>query len=468
MPPTSTRHRKHVWFLAVAACGALAAACSAILGGIEPGVLADASTDGVSSADAPGKTDSGSDVQVFYGDAACGMPVDETNGIFVSASGGSSDPTNCGSFSTPCLTISLGLGFVTPERTVIYLAQGNYAESVTLHGGVTLRGGYDKHWEPICGKTANAAVTIAPTSENITLQTASNFDTPAIVANLTILSKTEAATGESLYGVLAVNTSAMLELDDIVIQLAAGGSGAEGASGDAGATGSTGCEGGTGASGGSSGEGGAPGATGEFSATGYTPAQGSAGGPGVQGDDGKITKATCKDCVSCALPCLAPPDAGQSCGLQGLDGCGGQGGVGGAGGGGGGSSIALFAYNAAVKTNLGSISAGNGGAGGKGGPGGPGGRGGEPMNGENGPTCSIACAAVTCGATNGGGVGEVTGQGGSGSSGGPGGGGAGGSSFAVYVVGVAPMIDKMTSLAKGAPGPGASGAPSGQAKTVGP
>src|SRR5579859_3314091 len=84
------------------------AACSAVLGGIDPGMLI---PDGGLEAAADAPADHPSDVPdefLHVGDAHCDHPIDLTEGVLVNKALGQ-DMASCGSHSLPCQTIGYAL-----------------------------------------------------------------------------------------------------------------------------------------------------------------------------------------------------------------------------------------------------------------------------------------------------------------------------------------------------------------------
>lgn len=119
--------RRRSLLLLVAICG-----CADVLGLGEFGDK-DASAIDASDAtfDAPSEAanDASSDADA---DASCASsPVNESAGIFVATSG-STDTTTCGTMTVPCASIQTGLdrAHVITGKSIVYVARGNYAESV--------------------------------------------------------------------------------------------------------------------------------------------------------------------------------------------------------------------------------------------------------------------------------------------------------------------------------------------------
>ncbi|HEY1958381.1 MAG TPA: hypothetical protein VGH28_22345 [Polyangiaceae bacterium] len=386
--------------------------------------------------------------------------VDDAKGVFVTVNGG--DTSTCGSRTEPCQTIQQGVNQAKLlARSIVYIARGTYVESVELASGVTLEGGWDTAsttWIPACDTTEVSAVKITmPSSTNVGV-------TATSVANaglrlLSIIGKSSAQPGESVYGIFA--TESALTLDTISVSVGAGGSGATGANGDAGTPGATDCDAGDAAAGAGAGNVGEGAQAGTFGPTGYDPAT---GGPGAA-DGSAGTPGTCSINPLCVTIC----GTCESVCVNALAGCGGGPGLGGAGGSGGGSSVAVYGWSSTLQIIGGSFTSGNGGSGGNGGAGGPGGGGGS--GGVKDATCASFCQ-VDAGCAS---VGDTSPQigstGGAGAAGGQGGGGAGGSSFAIWNGGDAGAVTVTGSptIVFGQPGQGGAvnGAP-GVAAAQGP
>jgi hypothetical protein len=474
------RPRRRVPWLVAAALVGWATACSAVLGGIETGVLVadggkdgsppeDRTVDGTSHSDVP--IEVGGEVLSPSGDGGCPRAPDPASGVFVSTSLGD-DAMGCGAQGAPCKTITAGIAAAfTKMKPIVYVSSGVYAETVTLQGGVHIFGGYSPAWMPIC-TDANQAVTIqAPDTSNMTVVGSGLHDVTQI-ADLTIASKPTANAGESLYGVFVTSSPALLELDDVVLTVAKGGDGDAGAAGGAGANGAdAGCSDNSGADASTAGGPGKAAGAGSFGSGGYQPSSGSTGESGNAGASGPLeSKSGCLPCLTCeSVAVCVITDAGKTCGQQGKAGCGGQPGQGGLGGGGGGSSIGVFVWGATVHTSTGSIQVEAGGAGGPGGSGGPGGTGGMGGDGPAGMMCTTSCGGViSCTLNTGEGPGGRNGNGGNGSGGGTGGGGSGGSCYAAYAGGGGTFTHSGTNITVGAAGKGAGGAPSGMNGVIGP
>jgi len=489
------RSRLHASFLAIV-LGTSTAACASIWG-FEDGSLVtetgDATSDGppdamlvgdaasgVDARDARDLTDSASDAKVATeasadavvdaGDPCTLTTADPGAAIFVAGTG--NDAPGCGTPSAPCLTIQTGLDRASADGVaVVNVQQGSYAESVSLYAGITLVGGWEASWVKNTTPMANALVVLQPTTQSSTVVATQLFATSRI-CTLTILSKAQAAPGESLYGVFATGPGASLLLDDMVIVV---GSGGDGVPGDAGAppadASSSACAPGDGGQAASAGNAGSPSAAGVFTSHGYQPGGGGAGGSGSAGSNG--IDAGAPPCVTCYGGCSALCGATgptTECGDPGTSGCGGAPGHPGAGGGGGGSSIGVFAWQTTVVLSNGHITVGSGGNGATGGAGGAGGAGGVGVAGTPGASCTVGCAScglACCSSTPGQPAGgSPGGPGGSGSAGGNGGGGAGGSSCATAFGGDAGSISATsTTMITGDAGKGAGGAADGTSNT---
>jgi hypothetical protein len=406
--------------------------------------------------------------------------VDPTTGVFV-VPGGSDAGASCGSLATPCGGVQLGLDRANSSGAkTVYVAAGTYDESIGLYAGITLQGGWSESagvWTPLCTGSAQTAVTItAPPTANVTV-TATSLGGTATLETLTIASKAEASVqpGESIYGIVATGATTSLVLDDVVVQISAGGQGANGGTGAAGAAATGTCPGGNG-SGGAAGGGGTGSTGGSFSSAGYTAGSGASGMTGAAGSAGVDGGAG--TCASCAIPgcsngnCVAV-STNKMCGANGLSGCGGAGGGPGSPGHGGGSSIALYLWDAQATCSATTLTAGAGGAGGTGGLGGDGGAGSPGQPGTSAGSCgtsvpgSLLCASGCTATSNpvaldGGAPG---GAGGAGGLGGQGGGGAGGWSCSYYQGGAASLTASASSFTFATPGTGgALGGANGTAK----
>ena len=410
-------------------------------------------------------------------DAACttGATVDDTKGIFVAVTG-STDSTTCGTETVPCASVQTGLNraSVISGKSIVYVSRGTYKESLTLYPGLTLEGGWDildngmsKTWVQACTNASDAVIIQSPTADATV--TATNLGGTATLTTLTIESKSAAASGESLYGVFAGGATTTVVMTDVIVKIAAGGTGPTGATGGVGAPAVGSCvtpgDAGTGATGPL----GIGADAGMFAADGWAPSgNGTVGGLGATGADGLLGPAgPCYSCGSCQaglLSCTFKP-SGSTCGGDGYPGCGGGPGTGGGPGGGGGSSIGVYAWDATVVITRGSIQVGSGGAGGMGGAGGLGGAGSGGATGDAGVTCITSCGGGGCTGVNGAAPGgDAGGAGGLGGTGGTGGGGAGGCSYAIVQGGDGGVTTATTTLAHaeaGAPGgpDGAAGAP---------
>jgi hypothetical protein len=354
------------------------------------------------------------------GNACTQRAVSDATGVFVTVNGG--DTSTCGSRTEPCQTIQTGINQAKLlARSTVYIARGTYTESVQLAAGITLEGGWDTAsttWIPACDTTEVSAVKIVmPASTNVVVT--ANFTGSAGLRLVSVIGKTGAQPGESLYGVFA--TDAQLTLDTISVAVGTAGDGALGALGDAGAKGGIDCDASDGAAGASPGHSGAGAPEGTFAASGWTPSSGGAGSAdGSAGTPGDCTISS--SCITTCYTCF-------SICTDSLAGCGGGAGAGGAGGTGGGSSVAVFSWNAKIQIIGGTFTTGNGGNGGNGGSGGSGGGGGSGAV-KNG-NCLSACSDAGC-ASVGNQSPEVGGAGGNGAAGGQGGGGSGGSAFAFF------------------------------------
>jgi hypothetical protein len=375
---------------------------------------------------------------------------DTTAGVFV-APGGAGGA--CGSETQPCGTIAAGLAAVVSSagvKNTIYLANGTYTEQVTIPSGltITIQGGWldtGGTWTPQCVANPQAGAVIqAPPGTNSTIVASSGQTT---LETLTVKSATAAA-GQSLYGLMLTGSSTSVTLNQVDVNITAGGAGSAGSTGSPGTNGAAGtCPAISDGASGGNGQPGAGAGAGSFGAGGYTPTSGAAGvSAGGNGDNGTAGAMGASNTIT--DPCY---DDGTGAGCSTItDTCtGGQGTCGNAGTGsgpggagtGGGSSVGVYVWGATLNLTGGStIETGNGGSGGDGGPGGTPGAGARGLTGvagKYGTAChnklvgtSSICLITTSATCAAGGLGSV---GGSGGQGGHGGGGSGGSSFCWYI-----------------------------------
>ncbi|HEU4976812.1 MAG TPA: CARDB domain-containing protein [Baekduia sp.] len=429
------------------------------------------------------------DVPGFVDTNCDGIDGDAAKAIFVSAIG---SDTNAGTRTKPMKTIGAGVAAALAQAKDVYVTQGEYPETVTISGGVSIYGGYDF---PAWSRARTNATRItgdASGSARGTGMIAMSVIAPTTLQLLTLQPSAPTEPDRTSYGIRGASSPGLhVELATITAAKGtagdAGQTGLHGATGGDGQPGSKGGDGGTsaarntggkGGSGGSDGAGGpgapglpttadalgrmggpggAGGAVGHVGGAGYAgdsgvlgadgdgggPAnvlppnlgrwQGENGGygqPGTDGDGGGGGGGGgAEDCF-----CLFPDDGGHGGGGGG----GGQAGSGGVGGRAGGGSIGIYlplSTGATVRDS--SVTAADGapgGAGGLGAQGGIGGKGGA-------------------GATSGNGAkGGNGGLGGVGGRGGDGGGGAGGPSIAI--VGLTPTAITTTALQHGTGGAG--------------
>jgi hypothetical protein len=381
------------------------------------------------------------------------LPADS---VVVDAANGA-DSGSCGTGEAPCKTVNAGLARAAVEGLgKVVVAPGTYVEALELKSPIEVIGGWERKetcWE----QTDTLPVIQAPNNKNITVLV--NANGQVALRKLEIKSKATAATSESLYGVFATGANTVLVLQNVEIQTAAAGKGANGTKGANGAAADDTCTPSTGADGAAAVATPAT-ASGKFSVSGYAPS------PGIKGNDGNDGKAGTKPtgssqsgCYHCTNPGTNP---GQVCGstwthdATGYAGCGGIAGKGGTAGGGGGSSIALFVWDASVTLSGGTLTAGNGGQAGEGGPGGTPS---APTKGaDDSEPCSKSCTSLDTpfrcilGSTTT--LFSAGTTGGKGTAGGKGGDGAGGNSYGIYKGGSATVTVAGVSYVVGAPGTG--------------
>jgi hypothetical protein len=352
--------------------------------------------------------------ELSFTDSNCdGVDGDSSEAVFVDNVDPDASDANPGTRALPKSTIGGALAAAVAGSKDVYVAEGTYAEAVTLVAGVSIYGGYDPVDEAHWNRGRGAIATIfraAPTSGNHTVAvSATNISSAAVKLQLLrIQAGSTTATAGSVYGVRAVNSPG-LTLEAVTIEAGNGGTGAGGTFGLNGPTGSDGSNGTDGScpdtGGGAGGGGGQLSVAGDNISGGNGGAGGSnstlgAGGTGMFGQPGAGASGGASGAGGAGGGSVPPSD-----GVDGSDGLSGGDGSSGSGGSGAGSVVGNF-WVGPVSGN--GTSGGNGGGGGGGGGGGAG-------SGNRG---------------NGGG------GGGSGGGGGTGGGGAssGGGSFGLFAL----------------------------------
>lgn len=370
-----------------------------------------------------------------------GIDGDRSKAIFVSLGGNDAAP---GTLTNPVRTIQKGVALASAQGKDVYVAGGEYAESVAVADGVGIYGGY----EPITGKRTRDQVTIIRGGPAILAV----GDAGVLVQNIT-LRGTPDGSGNA-YAIRAVSngpTPSRMVLEGVTAEGLTAQNGANGGTGASGTTGA-GFGGGTGGAGGCGPAGlGTPGGAGGGGLLGGTPSggtgkTGSSPGPGANNGFALVDQPTWPRPLAGTATAGGHGGggggghggAGRTFSLAGtqLPLCGGAGGGGGSGGSGGSpggrgqngaGSFGAYLFNSsltAVDSMLTGGTAGRGGNGGNGGFGGAGQSGGSGVPGECVPIFS-ACADD----------GSPGGSGGSGGRGGGGGAGAGGPSAGVYQAG---------------------------------
>jgi len=487
---------------AACAAGACTATCAA--GFVDAdGMAANGCECNAAAPDAP---------DLMFRDSNCdGIDGDASRAVFVSPRG---DDANPGTMAMPKRTMPAAITAAAAGAPVraVYAAAGLYPGSVQLRSGIHIYGGYD---DAAAWSRARTNATVIQGDATAVL--AQDLTVATELQLVTVQSASAAVSGETSYGVRALN--ALLTLRGCTITSGNGASGANGADGAVGADGDNGTNGGTpgaGASGGSRcGAGGGRG--GESARGGNNGAPGSVGsvapGGAAAGNGGAAAtrSGTCVGCVgACGGSAAAnPPSAGAatagSAGRNGANGgsaptmgtvngatgvysgprgVAGTAGAAGGGGGGGGAGTGGRTYSFPV-----SCSDHFGGGGGGGGGGGCGGGAGQGGNGGGGSfavmsvssTVRVDDCQMNAGRGGRGGAGGDGGDGGSGGNPGSGGGangnagsggagarggaggdagsgsgGPGGPSVCVYYLGSAPMITGLTCV-RGGGGTGGGG-----------
>jgi hypothetical protein len=175
---------------------------------------------------------------VGFVDANCdGIDGDETDAVFVSVSG--SDSATCGPMVEPCGTVqwgvvqanALGLGNV-------YVAAGDYTESVALADGIDVYGGYDSTgWSRNPAQHVSRVTGVDGAIEGAAMTLlADAISSATIVADLTLVGPDAAGTlpggqGRSSYVVVVRNSTGALEIRGNLIQSGTGSAGSGGIDG---------------------------------------------------------------------------------------------------------------------------------------------------------------------------------------------------------------------------------------------
>lgn len=174
-------------------------------------------------------------------DSNCdGIDGTESDAVFVASSGG--DSATCGPLSEPCATVQYGI-----DRAVllgvgaVYVAGGDYTESVTLSDGVSLYGGYDDAggWSrnPVAYESRVIGVDGALEGRAMALL-AEAISVPTVVADMTFVGPDATGTlpggqGQSSYVMVVRNSNDSLVIRGNTIQAGSGAPGASGANGTA-------------------------------------------------------------------------------------------------------------------------------------------------------------------------------------------------------------------------------------------
>ena len=397
--------------------------------------------------------------------------VDDSIGIFVSASGSDS---NAGTKSSPLKTIGAAVGKLTSQHNRVYVCDGTYAETVKLTGPANIFGGF------ACADWSYAGTLpkVGPATSGYALDVES-VSGAVVVEDLELDAPSGQAPGESSIAVFVTQSTNVL-LRRVTAKSGDGAPGADAVATsnwdeDAGAApkgndvdaavsaGNVGgapclsvCVNGQASTGGAGGNVAAAGADGgpniPENPTGQIPKHNGIGstcgvtfpGPGADGfpaDGGTAGAAKSGTLASSGWQVeLATSGAtggigqggggggggaGPTNGAGGGGGCGGCGGAGGAGGGSGGSSFAILGFQSTVTADACTFQAGGGGVGKTGG------------SAQFGQAGGFAGAAIPPGS---GGDGCNGAPGGTGGAGAGGGGGAGGNAIAIGYVGTKPTV----------------------------
>lgn len=389
--------------------------------------------------------------------------------LFVSTTG---DDALAGTAAAPLKSIASALELAKANGMAdVYLDEGTYAEAVTIASPTTLHGGWKAEgasWVKDCSAAVvGRTILRSPTVRAVGV---SGFSGSAGLDTLTLVTKAQAATGESGIAVLVSGDGIVFTMTGVDVAAATAGDGmtpaAPAAAGNASCYGSS-----SDGAKGPAGKAGTPAEAGTFSAAGYVTTTGGAGGVGAPGRDGTPGSPSGFQDLDCITSCGPKPGCASgpnqpSSGGTGTAGCRGLGGTGGQGGTSGGASVGVLVFGAKLSVDHSIVRASRGGNGAPGAGGGAGGAGTPGKKGTElfcGGSCFYSGSNDSCMLSGtslpGGGAG---GPGGAGGAGGAGGGGAGGPSYGIVVVGGGDaQVATTTAIHVMEGGAGAGGAPNG-------
>ena len=184
----------------------------------------------------PGAADLPDDL---FADSNCdGIDGDEADAVFVASSG--SDSATCGPMAEACATIQWGVERATAiGASNVYVAAGDYSESVMLADGVSVYGGYDSGtgWSRDPGTFVSRITGVDGAIEGQALTLlADAVSAPTVVADMTLVGPDAAGTlpggqGQSAYVVVVRNSTGALEIRGNSIQTGTGAAGSDGTDG---------------------------------------------------------------------------------------------------------------------------------------------------------------------------------------------------------------------------------------------
>ena len=184
----------------------------------------------------PGASDLPDDALV---DSNCdGIDGDEADAVFVAPSG--SDAATCGGMAEPCATIQWGVDRATSiGASNVFVAAGDYAESVVLADGVSMFGGYDAGvgWSRDPGAHVSRITGVDGAIEGRALTLLVDaVSAPTVVADMTLVGPDATGSlpggqGRSSYVVVVRNSNGALEVRGNTIQSGSGAPGSAGTDG---------------------------------------------------------------------------------------------------------------------------------------------------------------------------------------------------------------------------------------------
>jgi putative metal-binding protein len=148
-------------------------------------------------------------------------------------------PSVTGPGRHPCKTIGFGIDrAVAKGRSQVLVADGLYAEPVTLVNGISLRGGYrPDNWERHLASTNTIIQGVSSTGAHDRTVVASGIVTPTVFEGFVVRGALNGKTDGNSYAIYVTGSSPDLAIHDNVVQAGRGGPGAAGGPGASGLAG---------------------------------------------------------------------------------------------------------------------------------------------------------------------------------------------------------------------------------------